>query len=343
MLFAIIIIGVGVILLAGIFPVAIGQAQANLNDSIAVGVARDALKYVESAVNNYTGQASLLPVTSSVGSTPQLLPLPFSLVSSGNQTLSTDRRYGWIGFYRRDFVGTNVNIAGTVQTLYTPAPYAQVWIITAQATAEGQPAFAGQFYQPVAQPGPPALGNVQIYQPPNGTQPTNLVCALPTYNTYGSTITLEDYYYYKPATGAYFDSGVSYVHAAGGPVDNNAYALVLTTSGSTLRMTQGGDANLIGQVLRLGANANAIVNGSYTYMWDLLPGSDINPNDNQFLRNGTVPVPSGTAMNNGSLVLFVLGKPLIPNTSASNPMPAYTYQGPVQDVTCVSGFVRVSN
>jgi hypothetical protein len=314
------------IMVAGIFPVAIEQTQVNAAESTGVAVGRDALRYIQSVTSGYTAQAGptapiaagstlpLLPCTfgalaTAPGVNPvmplpnealpaaaptyadsSLLPIanfanPAAVALGGNQTLTGDKRFGWIGFYRRDTL--SVSIAGAPQNV--PAPYAQVWIITAQSTSEGQPPFSSA----------------------NAALSTNIIAGVSLANTStnGGVINF-------PMVG-----GVQTAQMA----VPNAFVLVLSCPG---------DPALVGQILRLGTQLPNPTASAGTF-WSLVPGSDLNPNDTNlpattYTAGTLTPTPTAVA------TVFILGSPPDPHNVGQ-------YLGPAQDITAVTGFVRVSN
>jgi type II secretory pathway pseudopilin PulG len=347
-LFAVIILGVGFIMLAGLFPAAISQTQSNVAETAATSVGRDALRDIQSAVNNYqappaTGTIlSLLPPTdnpvttafpnlpitsapimpipneivqvpnpgayfgysTALGATPMALPtanpnynLTNTAIVSLTHVSTTDPRFGWVGFYRRDWISVN----GAA----IPSPYAQVWILAAQSTAEGQPTFGSSG---------PLYGTNNVI--------TGTLAIVPITGT-----TLYNSYLELPTTGTVYATP----SAVGSPAVPNAFALVIST----------GDSGLLGQVVRLGSIYGTGSTANTTF-WSLLPGSDLNPSDTNLnnLSNPTTLTGGSTALTLGgggteNVTVFILGSPF--NAASS------TYQGPAQDITCTSGFIRVSN
>lgn len=107
-LFAVMILGIGFILIAGIFPVAISQTALSQDDTIGASTARGAvaayssLPYLSSLIPNdglvtrFTDDAVNVPVGATTVSVK-----PWSLVK-GNQVLAEDQRYGWIAMVRRE-------------------------------------------------------------------------------------------------------------------------------------------------------------------------------------------------------------------------------------------------
>jgi hypothetical protein len=121
-------------------------------------------------------------------------------------------------------------------------------------------------------------------------------------------------------------------------VQDGAYVLVMATYDTTGKL--GGDTNLTGQIYRLGTNVSGGQNAPY--VWNLVPGSDINRQDSLFSVGGTVPIPNATTLN-GTVTVFVLGSPLVQTSDTGAAITTYGYQGKAQDITAVSGFIRVSN
>jgi type II secretory pathway pseudopilin PulG len=111
-LFAVMILGIGFIMIAGIFPVAINQTQSNGDETIAASTARQGATVIASMPNT----ASLMVSDGTVhrfgpsGSLPTTIP---ALGASGDpdlglwnelngaQILSEDPRYAWVPFYCR--------------------------------------------------------------------------------------------------------------------------------------------------------------------------------------------------------------------------------------------------
>ncbi len=101
-LFAVMILGIGFILIAGIFPVAINQTQSNGDETIAASTARSAATIIANLPNT---SAYMSAATSS---TPTLYPFgPTGSANApqlwaemnGTQVLTEDPRYGWAAYY----------------------------------------------------------------------------------------------------------------------------------------------------------------------------------------------------------------------------------------------------
>jgi type II secretory pathway pseudopilin PulG len=364
-LFAVIILGVGFILLAGLFPAAISQTQANVAETAASSVGRDALRDIQSAVNSYlapqaAGATPILPMllpptnntspvtypnlpvtglqimpipneivqvppstgayygySTALGTTPLILPTvsPFNLTNPALVALThvstTDPRFGWVGFYRRDWI--------TVNGAAVPSPYAQVWIITAQCTLEGQTTFSTQ--QSVVLTPPSGVGS----SPSPGVGNINFIAGIAAIVPVGTT-GIYNSYLALPTTGNAFGSPSVY----GTPAAPNAFALIVSALG---------DSNLLGQVVRLGSIYGTDSTGKTT-IWSLLPGADLNASDPVLnpSSNPTTLTGGSTALTLGggggqAVTVFILGAPLRGGQ----------YEPPAQDITCTSGFIRVSN
>ncbi len=152
-LFAVMILGIGFIMVAAIFPVAIQQTALTGDETVAAAIAREGTNAITS-INN----SALLPPTVSnppsitaaanqrvigqvwslhdermVNWTPSA-PAPGVLqrdltwnAISGNLILPMDRRYAWVGMYKRDGTWN-----GPTPNQIIPDPYAQVIIIGVQ-------------------------------------------------------------------------------------------------------------------------------------------------------------------------------------------------------------------
>jgi hypothetical protein len=235
-----------------------------------------------------------------------------------NQGLSADRRYGWIGFYRRDYVQTTV-----APIVNIPAPYAQVWIITAQSTTDGQQFYgdaplitAANFF-----PDPPAIPatpGATVTGGPNANVQVGL-----TYAQGASTITFTGY------TGT-------------GPVRDGAFVLITGLAKNSLKLPNGDASNqtaanqIVGWYSKLGTPAPGTVAAQQTYVWYL----QSDPPPTIINSNGLiVPLNAATTNNNYKFNVFVLGSPVSPDNTTNPP----TYLGPPQDITCTTGFVRINN
>ncbi len=110
-LFAVMILGIGFIMISAIFPVAIQQTQSSTDDVTAAAVARQAVNCLAAVASDTT-----MPGTG-VNVTPVLSSTPLWNAINGNLILSSDPRYAWTALYRRD---------------NSRPPYAQVFVIVAR-------------------------------------------------------------------------------------------------------------------------------------------------------------------------------------------------------------------
>jgi type II secretory pathway pseudopilin PulG len=128
-LFAVILLGIGFIMIAGVFPVAIQQTAAVSDETQAAIVARDAIKKIQGVADaEIAGNANTLTLFPTTGTPTNPTVVAFSpnimqaLGSDG--FFSADHRYGWVGFYRRD---SATAVAGP-----PIGPFAQVYVIALQ-------------------------------------------------------------------------------------------------------------------------------------------------------------------------------------------------------------------
>ena len=132
-LFAVMILGIGFIMVAAIFPVAIHQAKTSTEETTAASVARGAANYLEKIATDSTMPATnnrLVAADYDGG----VLPLPagaprdsdgYSIGTALNGSLVVDSntRYAWIPFYRR---------AGLPWDRTTWSPFAHVIMVPVQ-------------------------------------------------------------------------------------------------------------------------------------------------------------------------------------------------------------------
>ena len=102
-LFAVMILGIGFILVAGVFPVAINQTQANGDETTAATLARRAA----AVVTNMPGTAQAMTPDNTVHSFgPASGDMTLWQQVCGNLILPEDPRFAWVPFYLR---GTDAN------------------------------------------------------------------------------------------------------------------------------------------------------------------------------------------------------------------------------------------
>lgn len=110
-LFAVILLGIGFIMIAAMFPVAIQQTQLNVEESVGAAIARAATKTMQQVA-----RADLVPATTAPGQDAGTNPAVYSFRDQrmqealaeplwrtvrGNLILSSDSRYAWIPLFSR--------------------------------------------------------------------------------------------------------------------------------------------------------------------------------------------------------------------------------------------------
>lgn len=119
-MFAVIILGIGFIMVAGIFPVSLQQARLTSEETTGAVVARAGLNSIKDLFTN-AGTNTALPAT---GLVPEVRPLTVLTTQTwdavrGNAIYSSDPRFAWMLAYRR---------MGDPNNPQTWAPSAQVFI-----------------------------------------------------------------------------------------------------------------------------------------------------------------------------------------------------------------------
>ena len=142
-MFAVIILGIGFIMIAGLFPVAISQSKATADETSAAAFARVASNYVGAIGQNWNMPITCAATATDTITVPQVLALPSFTTDpiidsntgplfqslSGNVISQDDPRYAWVPFYFRGY-DPNALQQGT----QAPLPYAQLILICVQAT-----------------------------------------------------------------------------------------------------------------------------------------------------------------------------------------------------------------
>jgi Tfp pilus assembly protein PilV len=344
-LFAVILLGLGFIMIAGVFPVAIQQNAATANETTGALVARDAIRSIQ-AIADTSGPviasqtANQLFPSTMVGAVPGVAPFtgvmmpatpPGLMNAIGSSCYSTaDRRFGWVGFYRRDSATD---------------PFVQVFVIVLQNQNFADSSYALYGYPPpipsvanVAFPvtAPPVPGNVIAPVSPPALPPTQLAAefgySVITGNSYA-------FIFNNAATNPLVTNAVNgaFVLVAAGPdnltpaiappaVPNNARAAGELT-GKIVRLgTQITTAQLPPDVRSPKADTNPPPGNFLTFI--LQPGSDLKD-----LGEETVGASSTTNVAQ-QLPVYIIGAAPDPNTGA--------FTGPNQDITAVSAYIRLN-
>ena len=138
-LFAVMILGIGFIMVAAIFPVAIQQARTSSEETTGAAVSRGAANLLEKVARNSTMPATGLAnivVSGDFDGFPPPAGLPavrdnFTLSAAvrGSAIVAADPRFGWVPFYRRSGDPLNPD---------TWSPFAQVIMIPVFARAQSE-------------------------------------------------------------------------------------------------------------------------------------------------------------------------------------------------------------
>jgi hypothetical protein len=129
-LFAVIILGIGFIMIAAIFPVAIQQTKTTTEETAGGTIARGAVNYIQAVVTDddpmNPGNSNIPDTATGPGDAGMVRAIgPDDMFGNrlwmtlrGNVILPEDPRYGWVALYRR-----GQDVAGN------PLPYAQIIVI----------------------------------------------------------------------------------------------------------------------------------------------------------------------------------------------------------------------
>jgi type II secretory pathway pseudopilin PulG len=333
-LFAVILLGIGFIMIAGVFPVAIQQTGIVTSETQATAITRDAIRKIQEVADaqivgyppstSTTSFSLFQPTGTPTAPTVQAFSPNIMQALGSDCFYSADRRFGWAGFYRRDS---------------TTSPYAQVFIVALQNpnfpnyTSQYLPGEttaipAGSIPPAVAPPIPPNLYNYAGEAPATYTpsvapaQPTNGVAAAISaqfyYNSDGTTTIVLAY--------NQSSTPVQLPNAASG-----AFALVANNVAPA-------NNNMIGRFFRLG-NAAPLPPGftpTGTDIYDTYvaqSGWDITPADGYAPSTSTPPTPAFTAN------VFIVGRAptLSSGTEFTGP-----FTGPNQDIGVASAFIRIN-
>jgi len=136
-LFSVLILGIGFILIAAIFPVALRQTQSTAEETVAATIAKGGVSYLvkyNTQANWYTPSTAtnsdgLVHAIGPVAVPSEPVPTNTTLwpLISGNLILPSDSRYAWIPMYRQgqDPTASPANSK--------PLPYIQVIVVGVQA------------------------------------------------------------------------------------------------------------------------------------------------------------------------------------------------------------------
>lgn len=245
-LFSIIILGIGMTMLAAMFPVAIRQTRASLAETQAAAIGPAALRTLGQIIQTaasppgFSGDPAQQQTAGATGKVccfvsgfayPSGWPPDSGKLwpqIQGNMILSSNPSYGWVGFYRRDNNLQTTNILGL--STVTAANFVYIYVMPVIAGSESAYTVAdlGSLgAAPTASPFLPQMVSIAVTCG-SGTTP--------------STITFSG------------------INANNSPVAEYSYVLIADAGNA--------NSSLNGKFLRVGANA-----GGNT--WNLLPGYDL--------------------------------------------------------------------
>jgi hypothetical protein len=317
-LFAVILLGIGFIMIAGIFPVAIQQTAVVSNETEGTLITRDAIRKLQ-AVASAPGASAIFtpcPLLNASGQPlPIIQPIGGNLMNAlGNDVFySADRRFAWMGFYRRDSVSS---------------PFAQVFVIALenpnfpnyQANPTTLP--SGTLVPPVCPPLPQSgYGNANGNNYGNGPA---WITSGPLAGAPAPTTTVTFTYDSPAGSGNTRVDFPTAVPPLLNPV-TGAYMLVWSDNPPALPTTYAG------RIFRLGAQIATTAGFSQSYY--LQPGNDLTSSDG---------LASGATL---TLSIYMVGRAPTPPTA---PPPAYAgdftgpFTGPNQDIAATSAFIRVN-
>ncbi|MEZ0266052.1 MAG: hypothetical protein ACAI43_15090 [Phycisphaerae bacterium] len=141
-MFAVMILGLGFIMVAAMFPVTIRQTATNMEEAAGANLVKGAVQALQSVANEDT-----FPQTGT-GDQADVLPLDLTKFAQqyarGNAISAQNPRYGWVALYKRPKLDTG------------DAPYAQVFVIALQNRNRGaysfDPAGVNDLAKPSGQP-----------------------------------------------------------------------------------------------------------------------------------------------------------------------------------------------
>lgn len=326
-LFAVMILGIGFIMVAAIFPVAIQQTGLTGEETVASNIAREATDAMTSINNSaYLPPTVANPPTLAAASGQRVIGQVWGLhddrmvnwtpsvptantqrdttwnAISGNLILPMDRRYAWVGMYKRD--GTWNNTANGI----SPDPYAQVIFIGVQCRTRSN-------YDPTID----LDRDPNISPPPPATlEPTVLTASFRALDTSNVPVIVFD--------NSAGDNRVNRV----GP---GAFVVIsddqLGTSNVPAYHQYAGQFN--GHVFRLGNFRPDLSSGTQA-VYEMAPGYDafpdpgINPGLSE-IRNAQV---------------LVVGRAYASPTNPTNGASTLQFDGPVQDIAVYVSYIRVN-
>jgi hypothetical protein len=311
-LFAVVVLGIGFIMIAGIFPVAISQSKATLDETVAAAVARGAVNALARIGDDQhiqiVGQPLLkviMPETHpTVGPGAGLTigdVMPFDTEDGwnavrGSQIFAQDPRYAFVPLYRRD---GNTTISPPVQL----AGSAQIFVIIVQIRGVNDPRRVLE-YGPAPVTGTSADLDLKIQGTTSIINPNNL---------YPRQIQV------KTLTDNYQSTGVDIMELdpQAQPTGANQNLPDAVAEGTYVIMRQPHTATKRFYIYRVGLRRADLDSNSIA--WELQPGNDMQ--DNQENITG----PNAPA--------WVVGRERLASGE---------FVGPAQDIACFTTFIKAN-
>jgi Tfp pilus assembly protein PilV len=323
-LFAVMILGIGFIMVAAIFPVAIVQTKLTQEETAGTSIARGAANYVEqistSAAMPATGMGTdeyretRLPNGTIVRTRvqndgAQVWALDSQAVFRGSQAVGADARLAWVPFYSRE--GTR---ASTTEADWQP--YAKLYMIPVAVRARSA-------YD---------TGVPRVIQGAGGTP---VMVANIVDETNGGNTDRVDYIEF-PAGITGNDTEDNYT-----AVSEGSYVIVAATplpAPGDLPGDPLGVRARVGHIFRIGSPTDEQpVAGAYPRRWNLTPGYDYVPKPVDSDQDGDIDI-TPTAMN--GLSVFVVGRGLRDPSLAWNAT-SNVREGTGQEVGAYVTFVQI--
>ncbi len=326
-MFAVITLGIGLIMLAAMFPIAINQRKLTGEETNAAAIATEAMAVMTQVATNAN-----MPVTSTSSYTDPIdssiiRPYPGIVMSlrnpqvsnvltagfgstifnnvRGNVVLPGDNRLAWIALYRRD---------GVVGVTATQSNTAQVILIAVQS--RNTSTFASGDYLNATGIGSTDIVNLQA-RPIKVVIDSGVDAANPT--LYIATIT-------NSAVGNFTSPPAG---ATTGVAVQGAYIVIADDKVTT--NTDNGRMNA--RIYKLGAQRTDLGPNS----WELAPGNDFTV-DQDPDGAGTKTTITNVGVTAGPADAFMVGRSLTSPTTATPPV---SFDGPAMDIAVYTGFVPI--
>ncbi len=272
-MFAVIILGIGFIMVAAIFPVAIQQAKNTTEETTAAAIARGAANYAEQILRDGADPANTSNTKPGGVVSPALSPVsqlstadyPAGTITyrsqwnavRGNLILPEDPRYGFVLLYRR---------AGVLATPAEWKPYAQVYVFPVQCRAktvfsQADVTLANNPFDPANHP----VANLMA-------RPVQVAVANDVAVAGGADLIAFD----VSMAGIKHDNVIG-TNGTGAPVEG-AYVVIADD-----KITGASKGRMNGRVFKLGGrridfdNAAIFTSTSQSVVYELQPGSDFTP------------------------------------------------------------------